>query len=140
MLGLPRSLGQIYGLLFGSARPLSFADIVERLEISKGSASQGLRTLREVGAITPVAASIERREHYMPETELRKLIAGILHGSIKPHLRLGTKRLGVFKDRYAAALAADGAEGRVLLERLGKLHGWHRKGAAVLPFISKFLG
>ncbi len=50
-LGLPRSIGQIYGLLYASPAPLSFSDIVERLEISKGSASQGLQLLRSLGAI-----------------------------------------------------------------------------------------
>jgi DNA-binding transcriptional ArsR family regulator len=50
-LGLPRSVGQIYGLLYASSEPLSFSDIVERLDISKGSASQGLQLLRTLGAI-----------------------------------------------------------------------------------------
>ena len=50
-LGIPKSIGQIYGLLYASATPLSFSDIVERLEISKGSVSQGLQLLRSLGAI-----------------------------------------------------------------------------------------
>ena len=47
LFGVPPSVGQIYGLLYASPEPLSFTDIVERLEISKGSASQyshGART------------------------------------------------------------------------------------------------
>jgi hypothetical protein len=51
VFGVPKSVGQIYGLLYGSPEPLSFSDIVERLEISKGSASQGLQLLRSLGAI-----------------------------------------------------------------------------------------
>jgi hypothetical protein len=51
VLGVPKSVGQIYGLLYASLEPLSFSDIVERLEISKGSASQGLQLLRSLGAI-----------------------------------------------------------------------------------------
>ena len=50
-LGIPKSIGQIYGLLYASATPLSFSDIVERLGISKGSVSQGLQLLRSLGAI-----------------------------------------------------------------------------------------
>jgi DNA-binding transcriptional ArsR family regulator len=49
--GVPKSVGQIYGLLYSSREPLSFSDIVERLEISKGSASQGLQLLRSLGAV-----------------------------------------------------------------------------------------
>ena len=51
VFGVPKSVGQIYGLLYASPEPLSFSDIVERLEISKGSASQGLQLLRSLGAI-----------------------------------------------------------------------------------------
>jgi len=51
VFGVPKSVGQIYGLLYASPVPLSFSDIVERLEISKGSASQGLQLLRSLGAI-----------------------------------------------------------------------------------------
>ena len=140
ILGFPRSIGQIYGLLYGSAQPLSFTDIVEQLGISKGSASQGLWALREIGAILPTANTEGRRERFVPETELRKLIAGYLQGSIQPHLRRGAKRLEGFKGRHAARLAAEEGEGRILLGRLGKLQSWHRKGAAMLPFIVKFIG
>lgn len=56
VFGVPRSVGQIYGLLFASPDPLSFSDIVARLEISKGSASQGLQLLRSLGAVRTVAA------------------------------------------------------------------------------------
>lgn len=51
VFGVPKSVGQIYGLLYGTPEPLSFSDIVERLEISKGSASQGLQLLRSLGAV-----------------------------------------------------------------------------------------
>ena len=43
VIGLPKSIGEIYGLLFVSRDPLSLDDLVARLGISKGSASQGLR-------------------------------------------------------------------------------------------------
>ena len=44
-VGLPKSLGQIYGLLFCRDESLSMGEIMELLQISKGSASQGLRAL-----------------------------------------------------------------------------------------------
>jgi len=49
VLGLPGSVGEIYGLLFISREPLSLDDLVRRLKISKGSASQGLRALKAAG-------------------------------------------------------------------------------------------
>ena len=49
LLGVPKSVAAIYGIVFASPEPLSFADIAARLDISKGSISQGLRILREIG-------------------------------------------------------------------------------------------
>ena len=42
-VGLPKSLGQIYGLLFCREQALAMNDIMNLLGISKGSASQGLQ-------------------------------------------------------------------------------------------------
>ena len=51
LLGLPKSMGEIYGFIFASAEPPTFADIEQKLGLSKGSVSQGLRALRELGAV-----------------------------------------------------------------------------------------
>src|SRR5664279_941808 len=95
VFGVPKSVGQIYGLLYASPEPLSFSDIVERLDISKGSASQGLQLLRSLGAIR-VADELDGRENshfhlhphsgseasrriaYAPELSLRRLVSGVL--------------------------------------------------------------
>src|SRR5688572_16073888 len=60
VLGVPHSVGQIYGVLFASPKPLSFSDIIKQLEISKGSASQGLQLLRTLGAIRLLSPLDER--------------------------------------------------------------------------------
>ena len=54
LLGVPKSVAAIYGLTFASPEPLTFAQIEERLDLSKGSVSQGLRVLREIGALKVV--------------------------------------------------------------------------------------
>lgn len=139
MFGLPRSYGEIYGLLYASMRPLSFTDIQERLDLSKGSVSQGLRALRDVGAIRPSEGSDDRREHFIAETELRTLISGFLKESILPQLQRGSARVEGMKASHRAVLATKNGEGRLLQSRLEKLHSWHRKGGALLPLIAKFL-
>src|ERR1039457_4840435 len=50
LLGLPRSVAAIYGLPFSSVRPLALSEVIERLRISKGSASVGLNSLLRLGA------------------------------------------------------------------------------------------
>src|ERR1051326_8723007 len=61
LLGQPRSLAEIYGLLFISARPMAMDDLIERLRLSKGSASQGLKFLRNAGAVRMVYVAGDRR-------------------------------------------------------------------------------
>lgn len=140
MLAQPRSYGQIYGLLFASTKPLSFTDIVDRLGLSKGSVSLGLKALRVVGAIRPAEGADWRREHFVAETELRMLIGGFLRESIQPQLKKGAARLGELGSRHRNLLAAREGDGRELQQRLAKLQSWHRKGGTLLPLVSKFLG
>lgn len=59
LLGLPKSMGEIYGFIFASSEPPTFADIEHKLGLSKGSVSQGLRALRELGAVRE-AGSMEQ--------------------------------------------------------------------------------
>ena len=44
IIGLQKSVGEIYGLLFVAARPLSMDDIVNRLHISMGASQPGTET------------------------------------------------------------------------------------------------
>ena len=55
LLGVPKSVAAIYGVCFASPEPLGFSEIQARLDISAGSISQGLRFLREIGALKPVS-------------------------------------------------------------------------------------
>src|SRR4051812_43994893 len=92
-VGLPRSFGEIYGLLYASTRPLSFTEIQEKLELSKGTVSQSLRALREIGAVRRDTDSHERRDNFVAETELRNLIGAFLNGCIVPRLEHGGKQI-----------------------------------------------
>src|SRR2546428_4670515 len=93
LLGQPRSLAEIYGLLFISGRPLAMDHLIERLNLSKGSASQGLKFLRNVGAVRTVYVAGDRRAHYEAVAELRNLTTRFLRDQIVPHLESGQARL-----------------------------------------------
>lgn len=146
VFGIPRSVGQIYGILFASAVPLSFSDIVERLAISKGSASQGLQWLRSLGAIKPAPRPAEAslrlpngapvREYYMPELGLRKLVSGVLRDQVTPLAAAGPKRLAQLRTLAQQA----GGDGEFYLERVRQLESWRRKLKTVLPVLSALLG
>lgn len=151
LFGIPKSVGQIYGLLYASPRPLGFLDIVERLEISKGSASQGMQLLRELGAINEVRAkrngnetatvddsrgSRPARVLYEPELSLRRLVSGVLRERIGPMAATSAKRLA----RLKSLAAHPTPDGTFYLARARQLNTWRRRMRAVLPVLMALLG
>lgn len=133
---LPKSVGAMFGLTFASPLPLALDDYVERLEISKGSASQGLKFLQRMGAVRPVYLPNERRTLYEPEMSLRRLIIGILNENVFPHLQQSGERVEHLREQ----LKDVPSEHRELLkDRLDTLEGWGNKGRMVWPLAEKVL-
>lgn len=140
VLGLPKSIGEIYGLLFISPTSLSLDDFVTRLGISKGSASQGLRALKELGAVreAPANGNSERRTYYEPALELKSMVGGFIREQIRPHLESGRSKVGTLLD--STSQLADPAERDFYNERLERLEQWMIKSSRVLPILQKLLG
>lgn len=140
VLGLPRSIGEIYGLLFISREPLSLDDLVRRLQISKGSASQGLRALKSLGAVreAPPNGNAERRTYYEPAVELKRLVGGFIREQIRPHLESGKTKIGRLAE--TARMVEDPDHREFLSERVERLDQWMRSGGRVLPILQKILG
>jgi len=138
VLGLPKSLGEIYGLLFVSKEPMALDDLVLRLGISKGSASQGLSWLREVGAVKVVNLEGSRKSYFEANIELKKLAAGFISSQIKPHIASGSDKLS---EMDACASQVDDEKMKSFYRgRIEKLDQWMRRGKLVLPILQKVLG
>ena len=138
VLGLPRSIGEIYGLLYISQEPLSLDDLVHRLNISKGSVSQGLRALKSLGAVREAVGNTERRTHFEPAVELKRLVGGFIREQVRPHLDSGkskVRQLGVMVDDLS-----DRQRREFLGERVDRLEKWMKSGSRVLPVLQKILG
>ena len=140
LLGLPKSMGEIYGLIFASAEPLGFAEIERKLRLSKGTVSQGLRSLRELGAIQAAGGEGDRRERWVATIELRKLIGTILRDRLVPYLERQDQRIAQADTLLAAPTAElDEAALKTLRARLDKLQRWQSRARTVLPLIGKML-
>jgi len=138
VLGLPRSLGEIYGLLFITTAPLSLDDLVRDLGISKGSASQGLRMLRTLGAVREAAGNGDRRTYYEPAVDLKKLVGGFIREQVRPHLDSGKVKLRFIAE--TASLTADPVDKEFFNDRIERLESWMKRGGQVLPMLQKILG
>lgn len=135
MLGVPRSVAAIYGIVFASPLPISFAEVAARLDISKGSISQGLRVLREVGALKEVSTASDRVGRFSPDLELRKLIGRFIENRLQKQLDSGSVRLS----SLSRAIPVQGIEAAELKRRLKSLSDWHSKARTILPLARTIL-
>jgi HTH-type transcriptional regulator, glycine betaine synthesis regulator len=135
LLGVPRSVAAIYGICFASAQPIGFSDIRQRLDISAGSISQGLRFLKEVGALKGTGAGFDQRDRFEPDLELRRIVSHFIEQRLARQLDSGRGSL-----RHLAALIPerDGG-GQELSARLKSLQTWHDKAVTALPIIKAVL-
>jgi DNA-binding transcriptional regulator GbsR (MarR family) len=136
--GFPKSYGQIYGLLFCRDQPLSMDEVMKLLQISKGSASQGLRALRQLGAVSSAFEPGDRKERFVAEIRLRKLVGGFLREQADPHLDRGVGRL-----KQIEALL-ENLHNKDSLKRGARRHeilsGWHRQMSRLLPWVKMIVG
>jgi DNA-binding transcriptional regulator GbsR (MarR family) len=136
--GLPRSYGQIYGLLFCRDQSLALCEVMEILQISKGSASQGLRALRQLGAVSTVFEPGDRKERFVAEIRLRKLVGGFLREQADPHLDKGVSRLKQIETLLGNLDDSDSLQRGVRRHEI--LSGWHRQMSRLLPWVKMVVG
>lgn len=135
--GQRRSVGEIYGLLFVSPLPLTFNELKERLQLSSGSTSQGVKLLRDLGAVREVELPGRRRTHYEAVAELRKLAGSFLRQQIATQFGDSGSRLERFREQ-AQTLTGEARE--FALGRAKLLGSWERNARLVLPLLLRILG
>lgn len=68
--GFNRTVGQIYALLFLSARPLNADDLVDQLGFSRSNVSMGLKELQGWNLIRLTHLAGDRRDHFTTPADL----------------------------------------------------------------------
>lgn len=140
VFGLPKSIGQIYGLLFVSPEPLPMDEIVSQLGISKGSASQGLALLKSLGAVTSIAIPADRREHFQADLNVSRIVTHFFENRLEPRLEHGDRRLEEMIDLARRAKRSDRTEGATaVLTRIQALQKWQKRGRNLLPMVVRWL-
>ena len=133
ILGLPKSVGLIYGAVFVSARPIEAGEICKKLKISRGSVSQGLKFLKELGAIRAEGLNGNRAEHFVTEDHLRKAVETFVTKKIAPAFdELGEEVVRLEKDPNVDFP-------QELKEKLETIRRWHSHGELLLPLVTGFL-
>jgi HTH-type transcriptional regulator, glycine betaine synthesis regulator len=136
LVGLPKSVGEIYGLLFVSPKPLTMDQIVTRLGLSLGAASQGLKILRGVGAAKAVYSPGTRKDHFAADLELSKFATVFIKEELRPRFDRALERIEHLESLASRMPVEDG---QVTRQRLNRLKHWLEKGEKILPWTLRFL-
>lgn len=129
--GFKRNMGRLWGILYLENRPLSAAEIGERLSLSAGAVSMLINEMQEWGAIKKALVLGERREYFEAETSIWKMVSRVFRERELVKIR---EAIEIFE----ASLADLGRRGRrekLLVERIDSLLQLARLGESLLAAI-----
>lgn len=130
VLSVPRSIAEIYGLLYVSTQPLRFSAIEQRLSLSKGSVSEGLRFLKDHGMVTAERIKGNRGETWSVTPSLAAALVDLLRRRLQPALEQTTGDLRALQEEAEKVeLSPD------VRERLVKLSRWNARALDLLPVL-----
>jgi HTH-type transcriptional regulator, glycine betaine synthesis regulator len=131
--GFKRNMGRLWALLYMDLRPLSAAEIGERLSLSSGGVSMLLAELLQWGVVKKSWVPGERRDYYEPETSIWKMVSRVFR---ERELRQIHGAIETFEQATSALQAdqatADSPQARLALERIAGLDALARVGAHLL--------
>ncbi len=130
LLGYPRSVGEIFGILFAAERPLTFEGICRRRGLSAGSVSVGLRNLRNLGVVVATPVAGDRRDHFAVNDDFVRVNASLIRHLIEPRVSAARHRIDRVKT-MSETLALSGGHGN-LAERLRRFADWQSQLMCVL--------
>jgi len=130
ILGVQRSVAEIYALLYGSPEPLEFDVIQGRLGISKGSVSQGLRFLKGNGMVESIKVKGSRRERWQPSPSLAASLVGLLRNQVLPSLEDSKPLLKrLVEEATQQNFSAE------VIDRLTRLQRWNSRALELSTFL-----
>jgi DNA-binding transcriptional regulator GbsR (MarR family) len=103
--GFSEVMGRLYGALLLSPEPMSLDDLMESLEISKGSVSMNMRDLERWGMAREVWVRGDRRKYYEAEPDFWQVIRSVLGGRERREVQTALQVLGESVQKLQAAEA-----------------------------------
>jgi DNA-binding transcriptional regulator GbsR (MarR family) len=136
LVNQPRSFAEVYAILFVSTRPMTIADLAERLGGGKGTADRAVRFLHKAGALRIVYVPGDRRMHFEAVVELRHLVLGFVRDQILPKLASSADRI----NRLAEVVhkLPEGQRAK-LSARATMLENWTKKSRNLVPIVERML-
>lgn len=140
--GLNNIMAQLYAVLYLSAKPLSLDDMVERLKISKGSASINIRALERYGVVKGVWVKGSRKDYYEAESDISKVIMDRIQAMAKARLSEVNSMINSSHEALGLVSSQNGVEEesvRVFKDRLEKLRNIYNQAQALFDLFNSTL-
>lgn len=91
--GINPTMAKVYALLYCVEEPLNTDDIMERLEISRGSANMNLRSLLDWELVEKTHVDGSRKDHYVAEKDVWQVTTRIIEERERQEVRPVRERL-----------------------------------------------
>lgn len=137
--GLNNVMAQLYAILYLSNKPLCLDDMVERLKISKGSASVNIRALERYGVVRQIWVKGSRKDYYEAEVDISKVIVERIGSMAKSRLsevdKMINSSFAVLND-ISPTNEEDVESVRIFRERMEKLRAFHDQAKSLFELFS----
>jgi DNA-binding transcriptional regulator GbsR (MarR family) len=127
-LGLNRSIGQIYGLLYMSDAPLSLDTITTTLKMSKGSVSLNIRELEKWEAVKKIWVNGTRKDFYEANPDFINIIYRRTKGRMEKILNNFNSAIEGFEKKNSVSEIQ-----KQRLSQIKEMQNLFRKIAEILP-------
>jgi len=90
-------VGELYALLYFSSEPVSLGDMARKLGTSKGNVCLNIRALEGWGAVRKTRIKGSRKDYYVAEEDILKVIMTGLHTGLSRRLEVVTEGFASIK-------------------------------------------
>ncbi|MCI0469701.1 MAG: hypothetical protein L0Y62_06520 [Nitrospirae bacterium] len=126
--GFSKIMGQMYGLLYLSPKPLTLDEMSESISVSKGNVSINIRALERWNMVRPVWVKGDRKDYYEAETDFWKIVRGVLREREKKEFDQALIAVGSnLKKAEETHKAARSSDTAFAVDRLKKLEDFITK-------------
>ena len=132
--GFKRNMGRLWVVLYLENRPLSAAEIGERLSLSSGAVSMLVNEMEEWGALKKAWVPGERREYFEPETSIWKMVSRVFRERELGWIQTAHEAFEVARRELDDAAETD-ARSKLIAERVIGLTELARVGAQLMQAI-----
>lgn len=139
--GFSKVMGQLYGSLLMSPKPLCLDEMMELLSISKASVSMNMRTLEHMGMVRQawVRGRGDRRKFYEAETDFWQIISNILSGremrDVDRALSVMNHDVRILREAMDSMSAEERERAELYLERIGQIQALFKFAQLIITSI-----